>query len=122
VDFDGSNLPQEVGRDAQAISFRKGCYLGQETVARIDALGHVNKRLCTVRLVAEAGAGDELFVGDKSVGRVTSASYSPQLDTWLALAMVRRGHNEPGARLACHRQPAEVISTPAVVAVDAVDG
>jgi len=116
VDFDGSNLPQEVGRDAQAISFRKGCYLGQETIARIDALGHVNKRLCTVRLAGEAAAGDELGAGGDVVGHITSASYSPRLDVWLALAMVRRGHNEPGARLACRNQPADVIPTPAVVA------
>jgi folate-binding protein YgfZ len=114
VDFDGSNLPQEVGRDAQAISFRKGCYLGQETVARIDALGHVNKRLGTVRLGGEAAAGDELFAGGESVGRVTSASYSPRLNGWLAMAMVRRGHNEPGAQIACRDRPAEVIATPAV--------
>ena len=39
------NLPQEVGRDARAINFVKGCYLGQETVARLDALGHVNRIL-----------------------------------------------------------------------------
>jgi folate-binding Fe-S cluster repair protein YgfZ len=103
-----------VGRDAQAINFRKGCYLGQETVARIDALGHVNKRLCTVRLAGEAMAGDELFAGGESVGRVTSASYSPRFDAWLALAMVRRGHNEPGARLAYRDQFVEVIATPAV--------
>jgi folate-binding protein YgfZ len=122
VDFGGSNLPQEVGRDAQAISFRKGCYLGQETVARIDALGHVNKRLCTVRLAGEVAAGDELSDGGEAVGRVTSASYSPRFDAWLALAIVRRGHNEPGARLACHNQFAEVIRTPAVVAGDAVGG
>ena len=43
------NLPQEVGRDARAINFVKGCYLGQETVARIDALGHVNKLLRGLR-------------------------------------------------------------------------
>ena len=43
------NLPQEVGRDREAISFTKGCYLGQETVARIDALGHVNQRIVGVR-------------------------------------------------------------------------
>ena len=49
VDFDEENLPQEVGRDELAISFTKGCYLGQETVARIDALGHVNQQLAGVR-------------------------------------------------------------------------
>ena len=45
VDFNDTNLPQEVGRDAVAISFTKGCYLGQETVARLDALGHVNQKI-----------------------------------------------------------------------------
>jgi folate-binding protein YgfZ len=44
-DVTPDNLPQEVARDSQAINFVKGCYLGQETVARIDALGHVNKLL-----------------------------------------------------------------------------
>jgi folate-binding protein YgfZ len=119
VDFDGSNLPQEVGRDVQAISFRKGCYLGQETVARIDALGHVNKRLCTVRLAGDAAPGDELLAEAPDrplVGHVTSASYSPRRDAWLALAMVRRGHNEPGAKLVCRDMSAEVVPTPAVVA------
>ncbi len=114
VDFDGSNLPQEVNRDAQAISFRKGCYLGQETIARIDALGHVNKRLATVQLGAEAAAGDELFsASGESVGRITSASYSPHVNGWLALAMIRRGHHEPGAQLVCVNQSAVVVPTPA---------
>jgi folate-binding protein YgfZ len=45
IDIDGKALPQELGRDTRAISFTKGCYLGQETVARLDALGHVNRRL-----------------------------------------------------------------------------
>ncbi len=44
-DVNPDNLPQEVARDARTINFVKGCYLGQETVARIDALGHVNKIL-----------------------------------------------------------------------------
>lgn len=116
VDFDGTNLPQEVGRDAAAINFRKGCYLGQETVARIDALGHVNKRVSTVRV--DGGepptVGAELLADGQVVGHVTSATWSPRLGATLALAMVRRGHNDPGARLECGGQAAEVIATPAV--------
>jgi glycine cleavage system aminomethyltransferase T len=50
------------------------------------------------------------------VGHLTSASYSPRLDAWLALAMVRRSHNEPGAKLICRELSAEVVTTPAVVA------
>jgi folate-binding protein YgfZ len=115
VDFDDSNLPQEVGRDARAISFRKGCYLGQETVARIDALGHVNKRLATLRLSQEAAVGEELFDGEgKPAGTLTSVAWSPKMDAWLALAMVRRGVNEPGASLVCRGHAATVIETPAV--------
>ena len=49
------NLPQEIGRDDRAINFVKGCYLGQETVARLDALGHVNQLL--KGLVFEPGSG-----------------------------------------------------------------
>jgi folate-binding protein YgfZ len=50
IDIDAKSLPQELGRDARAISFTKGCYLGQETVARLDALGHVNRRLVILEL------------------------------------------------------------------------
>jgi folate-binding protein YgfZ len=101
VDFDASNLPQEVNRNDVAISFTKGCYLGQETVARIDALGHVNRLLVRVRFVGDnvPPAGTVLLAGEKEVGKVTSAAWSPRLGSPLALAMVRRGHHEPGTTL-----------------------
>ncbi len=74
-DVTTDNLPQEVGRDARAISFVKGCYLGQETVARLDALGHVNRLL--TRLSLDSGAvpadGTPLFFEGKQVGKITSA-------------------------------------------------
>lgn len=119
VDFDASHLPQEVGRDAQAISFRKGCYLGQETIARIDALGHVNKRLATIAVGAEDDpkpleVGAELFAGDQVVGVVRSACWSPTLIRPLALAMVRRGFNEAGSEMRCGDRTALVINTPAI--------
>ena len=116
VDFDGSHLPQEVSRNAQAISFRKGCYLGQETVARIDALGHVNKQLATVEAADELRAGDELSANEQVVGHVTSAAYSPRRKAWVGLAMLRRGHNERGATLTCREAAVEVVPTPPVVA------
>ena len=101
VDFDESNLPQEVSRDEQAISFRKGCYLGQETVARIDALGHVNKQLTAVRFEGDAvpEVGAELFQGEQAVGRVTSSSWSPRAAKPQAVAMVKRGANAVGTPL-----------------------
>lgn len=91
-DITVDNLPQEVGRDESAISFTKGCYLGQETVARIDALGHVNRNLVQLSLESsEVPTGDlELQSGDKVVGRITSASYSPTQQRTLALGYVRR--------------------------------
>ena len=57
VDIPEKTLPQELGRDARAISFTKGCYLGQETVARIDALGHVNRRLVAVAVDGPVAVG-----------------------------------------------------------------
>jgi len=95
VDFDHSNLPQEVNRNEQAINFNKGCYLGQETIARIDALGHVNQQL--VSLCFSDGEvpppGTKLLSNEKEVGEVTSSCWSPLEDAPLALAMVRRGSN-----------------------------
>jgi folate-binding protein YgfZ len=116
VDFDGSNFPQEVGRDAQAVSFRKGCYLGQETIARIDALGHVNKRLATIRVDGESTplpSGAALQADGQPVGRVTSSAWSPKLGAQIALAMVKRGFNDPGQPLTAASASAEIIPTPA---------
>jgi folate-binding protein YgfZ len=114
VDFDERNFPQEVGRDEQAISFTKGCYLGQETVARIDALGHVNQRIVGVKFVGETipTAGTELTAGGATVGHVTSAAYSPLLLTPLALAMVRREHRAVGSRLESTVGSCEVVNFP----------
>jgi tRNA-modifying protein YgfZ len=114
VDFDENNLPQEVGRDREAISFTKGCYLGQETVARIDALGHVNQRIAGLRFSGdEAPAiGAELRRGGAVVGRVTSAAYSPRLKAPLALAMVRREANAVGTRLESDGGECEVVELP----------
>jgi folate-binding protein YgfZ len=102
VDFDESNLPQEVSRDEAAISFRKGCYLGQETVARIDALGHVNKQLAAIRFEGDAvpEVGTELLQGEQVVGRVTSSCWSPRAAKPQAIAMVKRGANVAGSSLA----------------------
>ncbi len=114
VDFNEENLPQEVGRDDQAISFTKGCYLGQETVARIDALGQVNQRLVGVRFFGSdvPAGGTGLTREDRFVGLVTSAALSPKLDAPLALAMVRREANAPGTRLVSAVGECEVVSLP----------
>jgi folate-binding protein YgfZ len=114
VDITEDNLPQEIDRNAHAISFTKGCYLGQETVARIDALGHVNRTLVGLRFTGNAipEPGCELKAGETIVGRVTSAAWSPSHGGAIALGYVRQGHNQPGARLDSTAREAEVVSLP----------
>lgn len=113
-DISDKNLPQEIARDARAISFTKGCYIGQETVARIDALGHVNRTLVGVRFSGETipAPGAELSVDGKTVGAVTSAAYSPRLAGPLALVYIRRGSNAVGTQLDSPSGRAEVVSLP----------
>lgn len=114
IDISDKNLPQEVARDAQAISFVKGCYLGQETVARIDALGHVNKTLVGIRFDQQTvpPMGLELSVSAQPAGHVTSATYSPRCHSALALGYLRRGSNVPGTKLESTHGPAEVVALP----------
>ena len=114
VDITEDNLPQEANRNAQAISFTKGCYLGQETVARLDALGHVNKLLVGVRFTGDVvpEPDSELSKDGKRVGKVTSAIYSPVLKAPLALAYVRADDSEAGTALSSSLGDAEVVSLP----------
>jgi folate-binding protein YgfZ len=111
IDVTEQNLPQEIARDVQAISFKKGCYLGQETVARIDALGHVNQKLVGVKFYTDpVPPRDTTLTKDgKAVGRMTSACRSPRCDAPLALAFVRRGFNSIGTRLQSEFGEAEVV-------------
>ncbi|QDU77028.1 putative global regulator [Bremerella volcania] len=100
IDFGAEHLAQEVNRDDQAISFKKGCYLGQETVARIDAMGHVNKKLVAVRWLTGDVPSElpaALVVEGKEVGQLTSlANHHGQ---YLGLAIIRRGLNAAGTRI-----------------------
>src|SRR5205823_1916516 len=101
-DITEKNLPQEIGRDDRAISFVKGCYLGQETVARIDALGHVNQILKGLRIEPRSAcpaAGSSLEDDGKRVGVVTSVAVSPSRNCPLALALVRTSHARAGTVL-----------------------
>jgi tRNA-modifying protein YgfZ len=72
-EIDGSVLPAEAGLDRTHISFTKGCYPGQEPIARLHHRGHVNRAL-RVLAVAAAKPGDEIVWNEKAVGRVTSAA------------------------------------------------
>ena len=118
IDISDKNLPQEVARDSQAISFVKGCYIGQETVARIDALGHVNKSLAGVKFSCKEAPqpGAELKADEQTVGEVTSACFSPRFNAPLALAYLRRGHNQPVGELESACGAAEVVKLPGLSA------
>lgn len=97
-DISSDNLPQELARDERAISFVKGCYLGQETVARLDALGHVNRRLVRLKFPESSSVpavGTELIRDGKSVGRVTSSGWSALLGMPIALGFLRRSLAKP---------------------------
>jgi folate-binding protein YgfZ len=112
VDLDDSVIPQEAGLNERAVSFTKGCYVGQETVARLHYRGKPNRHLRGLRLSAPAAGGDELRLGDKVVGKLGTVAVSP-VHGPIALALVRR-EAEPGAVLAVGDGPAtaEVLNLP----------
>ena len=89
-DVTPANLPQELDRNDQSISFKKGCYLGQETVARLDALGHVNKilRILTVDGSDLPTLGVTVRAGEKEAGTVSSVGQLPG-GRVVALAMLK---------------------------------
>jgi folate-binding protein YgfZ len=98
VDLDDSVIPQEAGLNERAVSFTKGCYVGQETVARLHYRGKPNRHLRGLRLSAPAARGDVLRLGEKEVGRLGSVAVSP-VHGPIALALVRR-EAAPGDTLA----------------------
>lgn len=103
ADMDETNLPQECGIEARAISYNKGCYIGQEVLNRIHSMGHVNRELRVLRLADELKwlpvKGDKLFQGDKEAGYITSAVQSPRFKAGLALGYVRRDAAAMGTEL-----------------------
>jgi len=107
-----ATMPAEAGIVEQAVSFTKGCYIGQETVARLHYKGKPNRHLRGLRFSGPARPGDPLNLGEKEVGTVGSATVSPALGP-IGLAILRR-EAEPGATLAVGEDgvTAEVVSLP----------
>jgi folate-binding protein YgfZ len=103
IDMDESNFPQECGIEGSAISYSKGCYIGQEVLNRIHTLGHVNRELRGLkleeRLKKMPNSGDKLFREDREAGYVTSVLASQRLKANLALGYVRKECNEIGTEL-----------------------
>lgn len=104
VDMDTDTIPLEAGLDDRAISRTKGCYVGQEVIVRVIDRGHGRVARRLVGLALEAGAsvpapGTHLTSGDRDIGRVTSAAWSPALGRPIALGYVHRDFVEPQTRI-----------------------
>ncbi len=98
IDLDDSVIPQEAGLNERAVSFTKGCYVGQETVARLYYRGKPNRQLRGVLLSGPASTGAELSFEGRVVGRLASVAVSPRFGP-IGLALVRR-EAPPGSTVA----------------------
>jgi len=122
VDMDETNLPLECGIEERAVSYHKGCYIGQEVINRVHSFGHVTKELRGLRLADDLRSlpqkHDKLFHNGKEIGYVTSAVKSPTLNADIALGYVRRESNQIGTELvlrtAAGDRPAEIVALPFV--------
>ncbi len=116
VDLDENTIVPEIGLE-DMISYTKGCYIGQEIIARIHFRGHVAKRLTGV--AAEGGAaltaGEEIMTKDgKNAGRITSVTISPKLQKAIGLAYIRYDHLTDGTELLAGNTVLHVTGLPFV--------
>ncbi len=103
ADMDATNLPPEAHLQDRAISYKKGCYVGQEIISRLRTHGRVAKSLAGLRLAESLtnlpGKGDKIFHNGKEVGYITSAVFSPTLKAPIALGYLRREADQIGTEL-----------------------
>jgi folate-binding protein YgfZ len=101
--MDETNLPQECGIESRAISYNKGCYIGQEVLNRIHTMGHVNRHLSGFKLAEDLEnlpqRGDKVFFEGREIGFITSAFVSRRLRRPIALGYVRRERDQVGVEL-----------------------
>jgi len=122
VDMDETNFPLEAGLETRAISFSKGCYIGQEVISRIHTYGQVARALRGLRLADDLKVlpirGEKLFHAGKEAGYITSALASPTLKANIALGYVRKEVNHVGVELllrAAHGEsPVRIVGLPFV--------
>jgi len=112
IDMDDTNVVSETNLD-EAISFTKGCYIGQEIIARIKYRGHVAKKLTGLLFdtKAQVDVASPIKFAGKEAGRVTSVTYSPSLERSIALAYVRYERSEPGTRVSVVSGDREIEAT-----------
>ena len=116
VDFDANTYPQEAHLEKGAVSFDKGCYLGQEVVCMLELRGQVRRRLAPIVLEGGEVPARSSRVNDVTgaeVGEVTSSVVSPTLGVPIALAMLKRAFAEPGRAVTVDGRPARVVERPA---------
>jgi folate-binding protein YgfZ len=111
VDMDSDCFPLEVRLD-DAVSFSKGCYMGQETLAHIKNRGHLNRRLAALKIDGEAFAGDPVAFPEGDAGKLTSVVFSPRAGGTLALAMLKADAAIPGADLSVRGKRARSVEVP----------
>ena len=113
LDMDGETMPQEADINDRAVSFTKGCYVGQETVARLHYRGKPNRGLRGLELSAPASHGDPVTAGDRVMGRLGSACTSPARGP-IALAILRREVGPSDSVSVGHGLTATVVDLPFV--------
>ncbi|MBI2104808.1 MAG: aminomethyl transferase family protein [Candidatus Omnitrophica bacterium] len=113
LDMDETTLLPETGLQAVAVSETKGCYVGQEVIARMQTYGSASKKLMglLVEGQAAAGSGDRIVRGASEVGWVTSGCHSPVLRRPIAMGYVKRGAYEPGTAVEIVRAGGRVAAT-----------
>jgi folate-binding protein YgfZ len=119
VEIRDKTLPQEVNFDRLAgVSYTKGCYTGQETVARLHFRGHANRRLAGIMWQeGEPDFGDpRLLLAERLVGHVTRALWVPKRNEWVGLGMIRR-EVEDGETVTAAGRPAVVTDVPMPVRI-----
>lgn len=103
ADMDEGHIASECGIEGRAISYNKGCYIGQEVLNRIHSMGRVNRELRGLRLGSQPNflpeRGDKIFHGGKEVGHITSTVFSPAANSGIALGYVHRDANALGTEL-----------------------
>lgn len=113
VDFDEKTYPQEASLEKRAVSFSKGCYLGQEVVCMLEMRGHVKRKLALLAIDGEDAPARGAKVSDAAgteQGEITSATWVPTLGATRAIAMVKRAAAEVGTELRVESRVARVVA------------
>ena len=112
-EMDEDTLPPEAGVEDRAVSYHKGCYIGQEVISRIKSVGHVNRHLVGLTFTGGLPALPASLTHEgREGGRMTSALFSPNLQKVIALGIVKRDYARSGTQLMCGEVTVTVADLP----------